>query len=325
MLVHASICLLSLLGSVHDGATVVVVVGAAGRPEYGRRFEEWASRIEEAAKQGGANVMRLGPGGGDLPGADDRERLQSLLTAESKDSPHPVWLVLIGHGAYDRRKATFNLEGSDVSADDLAQWLASLERTVAVVNCASCSGPFINTLAAPGRVIVTATRSGSEQSFAHFGEYFSQAVGDAASDLDKDAQVSLLEAYLAASNRVEEFYKQEGRLATEHALLDDTGDGLGTPADWFRGVRATKAAKDGAEIDGLKAGQLHLVASAGEIALTPQQRARRDELEAALEALRLKKSEMDESQYFTELEKLHVELARIYAEHDPPPGTAPGP
>jgi hypothetical protein len=125
-----------------------------------------------------------------------------------------------------------------------------------------------------------------------------------------------LEAYLAASNRVEEFYKQEGRLATEHALLDDTGDGLGTPAAWFRGVRATKAAKDGAEIDGLRASQLHLVASASESSLTPQQRGRRDELEATLEELRRRKSDMAEAEYYKELESILVQLAAIYEDGD---------
>jgi hypothetical protein len=318
MLVYLSICVASLLGGTDDKATVVVVVGAAGKPEFGRRFDDWAARVEDAAKQG-ANVVRIGPGAAELAGGDDRERLKSLLEAESKDAPHSLWLVFFGHGAYDRRKATFNLEGPDVSADDLAEWLAPFDRPVAVVNCASCSGPFINRLAAPGRVVVTATRSGSEQSFAHFGEYFSQAVGDESADLDKDDQVSLLEAYLAASSRVEEFYKQEGRLATEHALLDDTGDGLGTPAGWFRGVRATKAAKDGAEIDGLRASQLQLVSSAGESALSPELRARRDELEGAIEELRRKKSGMEEAAYFAELEKLLVELARIYSEEKPAP------
>jgi hypothetical protein len=310
-----SACLLFFtMAPLAEQSTVIVVVGAPGRPEYGRRFEVWASRVEAAARQGGANVIRIGPGAEASAGADDRERLKSLLAAESKDSPQPLWLIFIGHGAYDRRKETFNLEGPDVSAEEIAQWLAPLERTVAVVNCASCSGSFINRLAGPGRVIVTATRSGSEQSFAHFGEYFSQAIGDVSADLDKDQQVSLLEAYLAASNRVEEFYKQEGRLATEHALLDDTGDGLGTPAAWFRGVRATKAAKDGAEIDGLRASQLHLVTSESESSLTPEERTRRDKLEAAVEELRRKKSEMEESAYYAELEKLLVELARIYAE-----------
>jgi len=40
-----------------------------------------------------------------------------------------------------------------------------------------------------------------------------------------------------------EFYKQEARLATETALVDDNGDAQGTPAGWFRGTRTTRRAK----------------------------------------------------------------------------------
>jgi hypothetical protein len=314
MLLHSSFVVLSVLAQHSDRPAVIVVVGAAGTAEYGRQFEQWAARIAGAAEKGGANVVRLGPGAEPTAAGDDRERLQQTLKSLSGQSPHPVWLVLVGHGSYDRRKATFNLEGRDISADDLAEWLKPLARPVAVVNCASCSGPFINRLAAPDRAVVTATRSGSEQNFARFGEYFSQAVVDLAADLDKDQQVSLLEAYLAASKGVEEFYKRESRLATEHALLDDTGDGLGTPADWFRGVRATRAAKEGGEIDGLRASQLHLAPSTGEESLSPEQREKRDSLEASLEALRRRKEQMEEAKYYAELEPLLLQLAQIYAQ-----------
>jgi hypothetical protein len=309
-----SFSMLVWLASTGERPTVIVVVGAPGTPEYGRQFEQWAERVVSAAEQGAADVVRLGPGA-ELSGeGNDRERLQETLKSLEGKSSEPVWLVLIGHGAYDRRKATFNLEGPDISADDLAEWLKALERPAAVVNCASCSGPFINRLAAPQRVVVTATRSGSEQNFARFGEFFSQAVADLTADLDKDQQVSLLEAYLAAANGAEEFYKRESRLATEHALLDDTGDGLGTPAAWFRGVRATRAAKEGAEIDGLRAGQLHLTPSAGEESLSPELREKRDALEASIEALRRRKGEMEEAKYYAELEPLLLQLAQIYAQ-----------
>jgi hypothetical protein len=298
-----------------DRPTVIVVVGAEGKPEYGRQFEAWAGNVVAAAEQGNARVVRIGPGADiEENSKSDRERLKNALAALTPDSPHPVWLVLIGHGAFDRRKATFNLDGPDVSAEDLKEWLAPLERPLAVVNCASASGPFLSHLAGPDRVIVTAARSGAELNFARFGEYFSAALSDSAADLDKDEQVSLLEAFLAASSQVAEFYRRENRLATEHSLLDDTGDGLGTPADWFRGVRAVKAAKDDAPIDGVRANQLHLIPSDREEHLTPEIRARRDELETQVEALRRRKSEFEESQYYAELEPLLVQLAKIYAE-----------
>jgi hypothetical protein len=101
-------------------------------------------------------------------------------------------------------------------------------------------------------------------------------------------------------------------LATEHALLDDNGDGLGTPAEWFRGTRATKKAKDSTALDGTRARQFHLVRSDAEARLTPEQRARRDELEVAVEALRETKAKVPEADYYRELERLMLELARVY-------------
>jgi hypothetical protein len=133
-----------------------------------------------------------------------------------------------------------------VSDKELADWLRPCNRPLAVIDCASASAPFLNKLSAPGRVVVTATRTGGEVHYARFGDYLSAAIADPAADLDKDGQTSLLEAFLAASHQTAEFYKQAGRLATEHALLEDNGDALGTPADWFQGTRAVRAAKAGA-------------------------------------------------------------------------------
>ena len=98
---------------------------------------------------------------------------------------------------------------------------------------------------------------------------------------------------------------------TEHALLDDNGDGQGTPADWFHGVRATKKAKDGASLDGPRANQFHLVLSAEEQALPAAVRAQRDALELAVVRLRDAKSQMPEADYYRQLEVILLELARL--------------
>ncbi len=116
-----------------------------------------------------------------------------------------------------------------------------------------------------------------------------------------------------ASRRAAEFYESDGRLVTEHALLDDNGDGLGTPADWFRGIRAVKQAKDGAALDGLRANQFHLVRSAEDERLTAEQRAKRDELELAVIKLREGKGKLKEDDYYQQLENLMVQLARASA------------
>src|SRR5207248_10685476 len=114
----------------------------------------------------------------------------------------------------------------------------------------------VHTLSATNRVIVAAARSGYEQNYARFGQYMAEAIADPQADLDKDGQTSLLEAFLMASRRVGEFYNTAGRLATEHALIEDNCDGLGTPAEWFRGIRTVKKAKEGASADGLRAHQM---------------------------------------------------------------------
>lgn len=289
---------------------VLVVVGAAGTPEYDAAFGKWADNWRAAAAKGGAGWTLIGR---TADASDkDRERLKEYLTRSSQLGSGPLWIVLIGHGTDDGRDARFNLRGPDVTAKELADWLAPVKRPVAVVNCASASAPFLAHLSGPNRVIVTATRSGVESNYARFGQFMSEAIADPAADLDQDGQVSLLEAFLTAASRTNEFYKGEARLATEHALIDDTGDKLGSAADWFQGVRAVKRAKDGAEVDGLRAHQWHLIPSEREQALPADVRRRRDELELALAGLRDQKAKLGEDEYYTRLEKILLDLSRLY-------------
>lgn len=302
-----------------DKTCVIVVVGAPGTPDYGADFARAARRWEEEARRGGAEVLRLGPAEGATAdgGPSDRDRLEEAIRREARTSGESLWIVLIGHGTFDGRAAKFNLRGPDVSASDLAEWLEGCERPVAIINCASASAPFINRLSGDSRVVVTATKSGYEYNYARFGTYLARAISKDALDIDKDGQVSLLEAFLAAASRTEEFYEEEVRLATEHALIDDNGDGLGTPADWFRGARAVRRARDDAEPDGVRANQFILVPGAEESKLPADRRARRDELELAISRLRAKKPELDEDAFYAELEEILLELARLYEEGEP--------
>ncbi len=310
MIALLAICFHLAAVDTEDNPCVVVVVGAAGTAEYKSQFERWAGSWKTAALKARAEAIVIS-GKGER-GVTDHDRLHSVLVEKSKASLLPLWIILIGHGTYDGREAKFNLQGPDVTDAELADWLTAVKRPVVVINCASASGPFINRLSGANRVVVVATKSGFEMNFSRFGEFIAEAMTDPGADLDKDGQVSLLEAYLTASNRVEEYYRTHSQLATEHALLDDNGDGRGTPASWFKGVRATQRAKDGATLDGIRAHQLHLIPSDREREMPVEIRRRRDELEASVAALRDQKEKLKEEDYYARLEKLLVELARLY-------------
>jgi hypothetical protein len=296
-------------GSSTDRTTVILVVGAPGAPEFGSNFTHQAELWQKACTRGDCAQSTIGL---DPVQTNDFEALKSALADEPKTGLGQFWVVLIGHGTFDGKESRFNLRGPDVSATDFGGWLEPFHRPLAIIDTTSCSAPFINKLSGTNRVVITATRSGHEQNFTRFGQYFAEAIDNPEADLDKDGQVSLLEAFLIASRKAAEFYKVQGRLVTEHALIDDNGDALGTPADWFRGLRATKKPKETHAVDGAVAQQFCLVPSEEERKLTPQQRARRDELERAVFALREKKSQFPEEDYYEKLEKLLLELANSY-------------
>ena len=300
----------SLSAQTNEQRTLVLVVGAPGEAEYGDQFSTWADLWEKAATNGGLKTFVIGRETNNP--VSDLTQLLTVLTNEVARSDGELWLVFIGHGTFDGRIAKFNLRGPDISAEELTSVLKPNQRSLAVIDCASASGPFINALAAPGRVIITATRSGYEVNVTRLGGFLARAIVDPAADLDKDGQTSLLEAYLFASRQTEAFYKEAGRLATEHALLDDNGDGLGTPADWFRGARATKTAANGKSVDGVRAHQMILVRSAIEQGLSPEIRSQRDEQEKKLSELLSRKAGMNADDYFDQLESIMLETARLY-------------
>lgn len=292
-------------------ADVVIVVGRYGTDEYEQMFRTWSQRWIDAAERGGANPILLGTAEEDEA---DYEQLRNVVAEQAIETARPLWLVMIGHGTYDRREAKFNLDGPDVSAGELWKWLAEAQRPVAVINCASSSGAFLEHLSNPGWVVVTSTKNGDEVNFARFGDYLSAAIGDATADFDKDGQVSLLEAFLSASRRTEEFYRgDDERLLTEHALIDDDGDHAGTRAAAFEGVRPTRDTETGA-LDGFRAHQWHLIPSDEERRFPAKLRPLRDELELAVIQLRELKDDLSEDDYFARLEPLLVRLAEVYEE-----------
>jgi len=323
-ILFASCCILAsekAWAETNDSRSLVLVVGAAGERSYGEKFASWANLWKQGAARGGFQTIVVGEDA--PPGVNDKDRFLKVLHDETAKGRGELWLVFIGHGTFDGRDAKFNLRGPDLSAEELAAALKSCTRPVAIVQCASASGPFLPALSGPGRVVIVATRSGYEVNATRFGGYLARAVADPAADLDKDGQTSLLEAFLMAARQVDQFYREDGRLATEHPLIDDNGDGLGTPWDWFRGVYATRKPAEGKSVDGVRSQQWMLVRGESEQQLSPEARTRRDGLEQRLAALRLQKNQLDETTYYDRLEKIVSAIAGLYLPELETNGVAP--
>src|SRR5688572_11140389 len=219
-------------------AFLLIVVGLAGDPEHGALFHKWGATLAEASAKVGVTPERLvylvdNKDEDDklTGGRSTREEIGTALAGFAKAAAPDdvVYVVLIGHGSFDGSNARFNLPGPDMGPADFNAALKALPtKQIVFVNTSSSSGPFVETLSAPGRTIITATRSGAEQFATLFGGFFVDAFVSADADADKNQRVSMLEAFRFAKAGVARTYEQEGLLSTEHALLDDNGDKEGS-------------------------------------------------------------------------------------------------
>lgn len=215
-----------------------------------------------------------------------------------------VLFIYIGHGSAQSGRPQLALVGPDVGAADLAAMLATIRaETVGVILAASASGDFVKPLAARGRIVITATKSGAEQNESLFAEHFVTALGSDAADADKDQRVSLLELFNYTRREVARIYETSNRLLTEHAILDDNGDGVGR----------SDASADGG--DGVLAGRV-AISRIGAVAATNDPRAapylrRREDLQRQIDSLRTRRDRLTAAEYDRRLEDLVVQLAQV--------------
>lgn len=290
-------------------AEIIFVMGAAGESKFEEPFLDSMARVKSAAQlsPAGLNIIHK-PEDGTQP----KEKLKILLDKLNQDSAVPVWLIFVGHGTFDGIDAKFNLEGPDLESKELAEWVKDYQRPSVIVLGFSCSSPFLPLLSTPNRIVISATRSGYESNFSRFGIYFCRSLTESLADLDKDNQVSLLEAFLYASSTTRKFYEDEERLISEHSLIDDSGDQKGTPAEWFKGLQPKQTPKGANDIDGFKAHQVMLIPDEFERSLSPESRQKRNNLENKLRLLKAKKDTLSGKDYQASLEEILTQLAEIY-------------
>jgi len=303
----AALLLATPLPSLAQQRFALIVSGAAGGPEYATQYGKWSAALSktliESLKFDPARVTLLSDTtrATDAASAENVRRVIGSLAARmTRDD---VCLVLlIGHGTFDGTDAKFNLVGPDLESAEWSALFKSLSGRVVIVNTSSASFPFLERLAAPRRIVITATDSPAQRYDTVFPEYFIRALSDPSADLDKNERISIWEAFAAASASVKRYYQQRGQLSTEHALLDDNGDGIGnevtTPGD--DGSLAART-----YLDETLPGSL----PTDEVLLKLLQR--KSTLETELEELKVRRTFLTPSEYRKEFERLMIDLAQV--------------
>ena len=141
-----------------------------------------------------------------------------------------LWVFVIGHAHFDGRRAFFNLPGPDADAEQFGKLFHGIEcREQVFFVTTPVSGYAIKFLSQKGRVVITATEADREVNATIFPVLLAEVLSNPPPakefDVDGDGRITLLDLYLTVSRRVLLMYAEGKNIPTEHAQLDDNGDG----------------------------------------------------------------------------------------------------
>jgi hypothetical protein len=298
--------------SAHATTFYVTISGLGGEPDYEQRFKGWATDIDSSLKKAGgdSNVITM-----IAPTRDQIRARFEALSREAKPGDSLV-VMLIGHGTFDGVDYKFNIPGPDITGVELA---ALLDRVPAnrqlVMNATSCSGASIEFLRKPNRVVIAATRTGTEKNATVFARYWAEALREPAADVDKNEAISALEAFHYAQRKTKEFFDTQKRLATEHAVLEDTGKGSGVA---IAGNGPDPETGEGKLAASFTVVRLGANAAAAKDPAKKTLLDRKEQVENAIDELKYQKAAMAADDYKKQLTRLLLELSRLQAEIDKP-------
>jgi hypothetical protein len=263
---------------------VVVIEGLGGEPRYTEQFEEQVAAIVSAAQSLTAD-SRIRVFRADEVARDDVLDYFAGLESDVSEADQ-VALYLVGHGSYDDHQYKFNIQGPDITGEDIAGMLDRLpSASQLLVNTSSASGAIAELAQGDNRMLILATRSGVERHATRFGSYFAAALDDPTADIDKNQIISAAEAFSFAERQVDDYFERNGQLATEHPRLE------GERADRFGLARlgAPRLATDDRVLNELIV--------------------ERDALNARIDSLRLEQENLPPADYRSALLRNMIELA----------------
>ncbi len=201
----------SCLGRTEAATHVLIVSGLAGDQKESDRFQALAQRFAAAFTARGipaANIESVADLTADLFKAHVAQLAPKLAPADS------FWLILLGHCEVRMDGPVFQVSGPRLHADDFKAALAGLRARQYLILTPESSGGYVGLLAAPNRIILTATEPAGELNETYFPEAFAGALEDTHNR-------SLLELARAAAHSVHAYYDQNGLVLTEHSMLGD--------------------------------------------------------------------------------------------------------
>ena len=294
-----------LVGPLRASVYYVTVAGLGGEPDYQQRFTANANELDKVFKaSSGAHVYTL------TGNQATRTRLSETMTAIAREAKpeDDLVLTLIGHGSFDGVEYKFNLVGPDVSAAELAAMCDKVAaRRQLVVNTTSASGGSVAALERPGRAVIAATKSGTEKNATVFARYWVEALEDPTTDVDKSESISALEAFQYAERKTAAFYDSQKRLATEHAVFEDTGHGEAVRVNAAQG-------REGALLSSITVLRIGASQAAMNDPAKRELLAKKEELEQKIDALKYQKAAMDPADYKKQLTDALLQLATVQGE-----------
>ena len=279
----------------------VIVSGIGGEPDYEQRFTAAANELDRIFQAEGPAVHVTMLTGANATAAQLHDALAAVAREAKPEDDFA--LILIGHGSFDGVEYKFNLVGPDLTAAQIAELCDKIPtQRQLIVDTTSASGGAVPALERPGRAVIAATKSGTEKNATVFARYWVEAFQDPSADTDHSGSVSALKAFSYATRKTAEFYDAQKRLATEHAVFNDTGSG--------------EPVREAGNGQGNLLASFTLLRSGGtaQAANDPAKRAlleQKDELEQKIDMLKYQKAALDPQVYKEELTEALVKLAKV--------------
>jgi hypothetical protein len=299
-------CFLMAAPIAHASVYYVTVAGLGGEPDYDQRFTANARDLDKLFKASGNGARVYTLTGPQATRAQLTETLDSV--AHDAKPEDDFVLILIGHGSFDGVDYKFNLVGPDITASELARLSDRIPaKRQLIVNATSASGGSVAALEKPGRGVIAATKNGTEKNATVFARYWVEALQDPTADLDKSDSISAIEAFEYAQRKTAAFYESQKRLATEHAVFEDTG--------------RNEAVREPSKSEGIMLSSFTVlrIGAAQKQANDPAKQsllAKKEDLEQKIDALKYQKAAMDPADYKQQLTAALVELAQVQQELD---------